>query len=74
MELAPEGEHTKPRQLTLFPASNSLEMFNMNILGQLLKTKNGNPFMVIMTDRYSNLRVLCQTQKKRHAMASISYE
>lgn len=43
------------QHLKLFPTSGPFEFIVMDILGPLLKTTNGNQFVVIMTDRYSKL-------------------
>ena len=41
--------------LKLFPASGPLEFVAMDLLGPLPKTKRGNTFVLVITDRYSKL-------------------
>lgn len=56
----PECPKSKPsdksrRPLQPFPTSGPLELVGMDILRQLLKTLNGNRYVLEMTDRYSLL-------------------
>ena len=41
------------RLLKLFPATGPLEFVAMDLLGPLSKTKNGNRFILVITDRFS---------------------
>lgn len=43
------------RHLHLFPPTNLLQFFAMDIFGPLPKTTNGNQHVIIITDRYSKL-------------------
>lgn len=43
------------RQLQLFPPSGPLEFSVIDILGPLLRTRSGNEFVLIITDRTSKL-------------------
>lgn len=50
----PPGDKSTNVTPEIAPNSGPLEFISMNILGQLPKTKNGNPIVVIMTDNHSN--------------------
>ena len=41
--------------LRIFPATRPLESLAIDILGPLTKTKKGNRFLLVMSDRFSNL-------------------
>ena len=41
--------------LRLFPAQRPLESFSIDILGPLTKTKKGNRFLFVITDRFTKL-------------------
>lgn len=48
-----EKRHTNP--LRLFPANGPLESVAMDILGPLPRTKHGNRFLLVITDRFSKV-------------------
>ena len=48
-------ERGKTNPLKLFPAKGPLESVAMDILGPLPKTKHGNRFLLVITDRYSKV-------------------
>lgn len=51
-----QGTHYKhQKHLRLFPASGPLEFVAIDIRGRLPKTKKGNLFVVMATDRFSKL-------------------
>lgn len=52
----------KKRQPELFFLNGSLEYVDMEILAPLLKTKQGNQFVIIMTARYAKLTKAVSTQ------------
>lgn len=57
-------EQTKrKRQYQLFPAAGPLQSIAIDILGLLPETKNGNVFIIEMTDRYFKLRRPISTPK-----------
>ena len=56
-------QYTKQKHLRLFPANGPLEFVAMDILGPLPKTKQGNQFVVVLTDRYSKLTRAIPTGK-----------
>ncbi len=45
----------RSRELTLFPAKAPLEEVALDILGELIRTKRGNRYLLVMVDRYSKL-------------------
>jgi transposase InsO family protein len=48
-----DKRHTNP--LRLFPANEPLEAVAMDILGPLPRTKHGNRFLLVITDRFSKV-------------------
>ena len=42
-------------QMTLFPAQSPLEFVSIDILGELIATKRGHRFILVITDRFSKL-------------------
>ena len=51
----PIKERHHSNYLKLFPAAKPLEFLCMDILGPLPKTKPGNRYLLVMTDRFSKL-------------------
>jgi RNase H-like domain found in reverse transcriptase/Reverse transcriptase (RNA-dependent DNA polymerase)/Integrase zinc binding domain/Integrase core domain/Chromo (CHRromatin Organisation MOdifier) domain len=49
------SEKAKTNPLKLFPAKGPLESVAMDILGPLPRTKHGNRFLLVITDRYSKV-------------------
>jgi hypothetical protein len=49
------SEKMKTNPLKLFPANGPLESVSMYILGLLPRTKHGNRFLLVISDRYSNV-------------------
>ena len=49
------AEKAKTNPLKLFPAKGPLESVAMDILGPLPRTKHGNRFLLVITDRYSKV-------------------
>jgi Integrase zinc binding domain/Integrase core domain len=49
------NERKRTSFLKLFPASSPLDYVSMDILGPLPKTKHGNLFLLVITDRFSKL-------------------
>lgn len=53
--------HTHKNHLKLFPANGSSELIDIDLLGTLLgtlpKTKKGNQHVLVLTDRYSKLKM-----------------
>jgi transposase InsO family protein len=45
----------KTKPLKLFPANEPLESVAMNIMGLPTRTKNGNRFLLVISDRYSKV-------------------
>ena len=45
----------RTHQLLIFPAISPLESLAIDILGPLTKTKKGNPFLLVISDRFSKL-------------------
>jgi len=43
------------KKLQLFPANGPLEYVSIDILGPLLRTRRGNRFLLVISDRYSKL-------------------
>jgi Integrase zinc binding domain len=46
-------KRSRSSYLKLFPATRPLSYVVIHILGPLLKTKHGNRFLLVMTDRFS---------------------
>lgn len=44
------------KKLRLFSLAGPLDIFVMHILGPLLKTEDGNKYIVVVADNYSELR------------------
>jgi hypothetical protein len=49
------SEKRKTNPLKLFPANGPLESVAMDILGPLPRTKHGNRFLLVISDRYSRV-------------------
>jgi Integrase core domain len=49
------AEKRKTNPLKLFPAKGSLQSVAMDILGPLPRTKHGNRFLLVVSDRYSKV-------------------
>ena len=43
------------KRMRLFPARRPLEEVSIDILGELIRTKRGNQYLLVITDRYSKL-------------------
>lgn len=50
-----ETKFSHQLRVELFPASGSLDVISIDILGLLSRTRSGNQFLVIITHRYSKL-------------------
>jgi hypothetical protein len=48
-------ERNRTNHLKLFPAKGPLESVTMDVLGPLPKSKHGNRFLLVITDRYSKV-------------------
>lgn len=58
------NEPTKlKRHLQFFPASGPLKYVAVDILGSLSRTKNGNEYIIVMTDRYLKIKCAIPTSK-----------
>jgi transposase InsO family protein len=49
------SERTHTNKLKLFPAKGPLESVAMDILGPLPRTKHGNRFLLVISDRFSKV-------------------
>jgi hypothetical protein len=49
------SERTHTNKLKLFPAKGPLEFMAMDILGPLPRTKHGNRFLLVISDRFSKV-------------------
>jgi Integrase zinc binding domain len=49
------SEEMKTNPLKLFPANGPLESVSVHILGSLPRTKHGNRFLLVISDRYSKV-------------------
>jgi Integrase zinc binding domain len=49
------SERNRTNFLKLFPASEPLQYFAVDILGPIPKTEHGNRFLLLMTDRFSKM-------------------
>ena len=49
------GLHKRAKFVRLFPATTPLEFVSIDILGELIRTRRGNKFLPVITDRFSKL-------------------